>query len=822
MKIKVPLVGNIKIGKDAEDQPSIVAIEAPKATKSEKVYEVIGGLVDMSSIKLSNEKTISSKLLEANKEWVYRNNDVIAQEVSQIEFELFSVDIRGGEIEFNKIDDHPLLDILDKFNSRTTKSDGLYITQSHKKLTGDAFWWLEKNGSTVTGIHILPPDKIELVLADPTAGGDLIKEYLYVDTIDGKRVERRFAIDEVIHFKKPNPKNPFRGYGAVEAIADTIDVDALTNETQRAFFEKGAITNFVLTSDAKITQDQLKRLRAELKAMYSGSKNAFTTMIFGNGLKPSPIGFSNKEMEFIPLLEWYRDKIMIGFGNTKSSIGIIDDVNRASFEGSHVGWLRGTVKPDMDSIVNTINEFLVPMFGENLVVGYVDPIPADITEDMKEAVELKKAGIIQINEARDMVGLDAIEGGDVFAPDGDVNYPGKPEEQTVTQTPKEDAKVPKEPKKATIPASLKHLKIENLLRSRGVYFRLKVNKQLKEDAKKIFAKSIAKKNAKTTSTAVVKEETNTITPQFSDSTINAYMAKQTSIEDTIEAQFREKVQRLLDQVKDQTLSNFENDIKSVKGLKKFIKKELFNEEMLKVEAQLDLTPLLMAELVMAGQEAFRLMGIEDTYVPFNAQPAVRSMVDQFADSMLATDKKVLTQIIEDGINSGSSITEIRENISSKFTQYSKVQAERIARTETSRVSNLAAEDAFIQSGVVEAKQWLVANDCKDECLEHSGKIVKLKKNFYTPDKSGFQNGNPPLHVMCRCKLIPVVEGAKAYEPDHSKLLQEQAEKINDLLSQIDKRTKAFKDLKKEYSIKKADDATYIKALEKHLGVSDEQ
>ena len=830
MKIKLPLFGQIVTGKDAIEPttPSIVSIETPRSAKT---YDVLGGLLSFSKGGLSNEKSISSRLLEANKEWVYRNNDVISQEVSKMDFELFSMNLRGGEIEFNEIEDHPLLDLLDRFNPRTTKQDGLYTTQSHKKLTGDAFWLLDKNGQSVENIYILPPDKIELVLADPTAKeSDLVSAYKYEDTIDGKRISEVYDINQIIHFKKPNPKNPFRGYGAVEALADTIDADNLTNETQRNFFEKGAISNFVLTTDNKITQEQLKRIRAELRAMYTGAQNAFTTMIFGNGLKPSEIGFSNKDMEFLDLLEWYRDKIMIGFGNTKASLGIIDDVNRASFEGSLNGWMRSTVKPDMDSITATINEFLVPMFGENLILGYKDPIEDDITSDVAQAVSLKNAGIMQVNEARELVGLDPVDGGDVFAPSNNVTNPFAPTQDPNANTndqPLNDPNATDTPEQTTppkmfrrtrnvkfknLPNSLKHVDVMGLVRQRGMFFKKKINQDFKEAVKPMVRKIVESKKHK----PIVKEDNNEglMTPAI----IDAYYKKQDHIVDIYEKLFYDSVLKLLTTVKEQSMNNFESEVKGAKSWAKFIaKKDLFNEEDLKTQAQIDLTPILLTELVLAGQEAFSLMGIEDTYVPFKVQETVRSYVDLFATSMLNTDKDYLTQLIADGFENGDSITEIRDRINNQFGDYTKTQAERIARTETSRVSNLAAEDAFIQSGVVEAKQWLIAPGACPQCLPYAGKIVKVRKDFYKADDSGFQDGNPPLHVSCRCKILPVVTGEEAPIADQStKVIEAQQARIVELEAQADKRTKEFKKIKAE----SIDDKAYIKALEKYTGADD--
>lgn len=824
MKIELPIIGEINIGKSKATKATpadIVTID--ERSNEEKILDILGGSVQYGG-RLSNEKTISHKLLEANREWVYRNNDVIALEVSKVDFELYSIGLKNGAITYDLIEDHPLLDLLDKFNPRTTKSDGIYMTQSHKKLTGDAFWLLDKNGSTVQNIFVLPPDKIELDIADPTdSTADLIKEYIYVDTIDGKQVTRHYAPDQIIHFKKPNPRNPFRGYGTVEAIADTIDSDILSNSTQKKFFERGAISNFVLTSEGKITQDQLKRIRAEMRAMYSGPENAFTTMIFGNGLKPADIGFSNRDMQFLDILEWYRDKIMIGFGNTKASIGIIDDVNRASFDGSYSGWLRSTVKPDMDSIIGTINEFLVPLFGDHLVLGYKDPVPEDVTDDVAEAVQLKAAGIMTLNEARERVGLDAIEGGD------EMNTPATQNPQD-NKNPK-DNKDPnaKQPAKnisriyrrkqvdESIPAGLRHIDLKSILRSRGIYYEQKMNKEFKEAAIPVIRQMLTNKKSKKTDVKV-----ETTSSGFTLEQLVAYYEKQIKVVDILEEQFNTAVLRILDTVKEQALNSVHGN-KSIKALNRFIvNKDLFDEEALQTKAQLDLTPILMQAVASAGQIALDMAGIDDTYIPFKIHDAIRAMVDKFAQSMLSTDKDKLTSIIADGTESGQTITEISDKINLEFGEYSKMQATRITRTEVLRASNMAAEDAFIQSGVVEGKQWLVSpsNVC-DLCSPYSGKTIKLKTNFYTPDDSGFQDGNPPLHVNCRCVLIPVIKGVKAYAPDLSETVSELSKKISELEAQYDKRTRAYKDLQKLRREEKADDAAYIKALEKNLGIADE-
>lgn len=435
MRVKLPIIGQVKTGKDADP------VEIIKEVKSEqKFFDLLGGFLQFSTNKLSSEKTISSKILQANKGWVYRNNDAIAQEVSKMEFELYTVGLSGGEIVYNEVESHPLLDLLDKPNQETTKTDAIYILQSHKKLSGDAFWLKIRNGSQIVGLRTLPPDKITLNLRTPTPEDPtVIENYHYQDTIDGQKIDVTYDPRDIIHFKKPNPSNPFRGLGAVEALAETIDLDNLTTETTKKFFENGAITNFVLSTESKVTEDQLKRLRAELRSSSAGPSNAYKAMILGGGLKPVDISYSNKELEFLAQLEWYRDKIMFGFGNTKASLGMVDDVNRASFEGSNLGWLRNTVKPDMDAIVNTLNEFLVPEFGKNLVLGYVDPVPDDLDDDIDQATKLYQAGIIRRSEARELADYETDDSDNVyFTPNtGTLSPDGMPMDNGDTNKPED-------------------------------------------------------------------------------------------------------------------------------------------------------------------------------------------------------------------------------------------------------------------------------------------------------------------------------------------------------------------------------------------------
>jgi len=93
------------------------------------------------------------------------------------------------------------------------------------------------------------------------------------------------------------------------------------------------------------------------------------------------------------------------------------------------------------------------------------------------------------------------------------------------------------------------------------------------------------------------------------------------------------------------------------------------------------------------------------------------------------------------------------------------RAQRIVRSEVIRASNYAQEQAYIQSGVVEGKEWFTALDERTcpACGALDGRIIGLGKNYFNKGDTfhGFSLNYedikaPPLHPNCRCTLLPVI------------------------------------------------------------------
>lgn len=514
------------IGRAISGKPSPVKEVVREIEKAQK--DALGGYIDFYQKGLSDAQTVSAKVLQANKGWVYRNTDVIAHEVSQIEFELFNVRVVGGEINYTPILQHPLLDALDRFNEFTSASDGFYITSSHKTLSGDAFWYVDGNGVTIRGLYPLQPDKVKITFKKVAGNMGVIDKYEFRDTINGKPINVDYDPDEIIHFRSPNPNNPYRGMGKVEAAAMDIDTDNLAIEANRKLFERGMIASIMLTTPNRLTDEQLKQIEAQMRAKYQGIDNAFRIPVFGGDLKPSPIQLTNKEMEFIAQQEWTRDKIAAIFGNNKAVIGVTDDVNRSNSESTILHWKRTTVRGEMKQITDTLNEFLVPRFGDNIILGFKDPVPEDDIADAEQIKVLRESGVITQNEARDMIGIQA-------SPEPEADMLNKP------------IPAPLQPVEPDVPKSLRWINRKRILRRDNYYKQVDAYLAAKQIARPIAERLVKSRRTKTDVTETREHEA------FTNDKIWDYYNKQIHIVETQEEVFRQKVERFILRLVDKAL-----------------------------------------------------------------------------------------------------------------------------------------------------------------------------------------------------------------------------------------------------------------------------
>jgi len=174
-----------------------------------------------------------------------------------------------------------------------------------------------------------------------------------------------------------------------------------------------------------------------------------------------------------------------------------------------------------------------------------------------------------------------------------------------------------------------------------------------------------------------------------------------------------------------------------------------------------------------GQE---VMGDLVVGVSFDVtDPAVERWVAnktyKFSYEVNAETQKMLRAAFSAGIQEGEGIPQIAKRVRKIYGVdefQNRARSEMIARTEVLKGSNFAAEQSYIQSGVVEGKEWLNGPNPCDWCAAMNGRVQGLGESYFKLGDS-FQVGGktmkinyesieyPPIHPRCVCTLIPVLK-----------------------------------------------------------------
>lgn len=366
----------------------------------QKAVKPVGGNAFFESFGVPSATTTTDQI-NSYKGVVYACASAIAEEVAKIEIKL-----RQGE---NEIEKSPLFDLLENPNPEQglTRFSLFELTQTYIELTGESFWYLAKGEITKLPkqIFILRPDKMKVSIGKngAVAGYTFRKE-------DGTDVP--FEVDEILHIKMPNPINPYRGMGTVQAGMVYIQTEKYASEWTRNSFYNDASPRGVLSLKGTITEQQFNDIKRKWDKEYKGISNANKTAVLkAIDVDYTKIGVGLGEVALKELRGMSRDDIMFMFRVSKPILGIVEDVNYANAKSSNYIFMQRVVKPKMARIVDAMQSALGEMYG--VEIDFEDPVEEDGIEKATYFEKLLNVGLT-INEIREDLGKDPIDGGDTI------------------------------------------------------------------------------------------------------------------------------------------------------------------------------------------------------------------------------------------------------------------------------------------------------------------------------------------------------------------------------------------------------------------------
>ena len=322
------------------------------------------------------------------------------------------------------LEQHPLIDLLKRPNPLQSYSEFFSSLYGYVLLSGNAY--ILKVGSELGApkeLHQLRPDRIQI----KGSGNPIPEKYEY--TVNGRvrdsyEVDQENGYSELKHIKLWNPLDDYYGCSPLSAAAVEVDQFNMSSKHNVNLLSNGARPSgaviFKPKDDAgfsvNLTESQRQQLLTDLNNRFTGSGNAGRPMLLEGDFDWKEMGLSPKDMDFLNLKHMSATDIAMCFGVPSQLVGVPDAQTYSNVAEARLALYEETIIPYLSKIASDLNEWLVPMFGDNLHLEFdIDNIPA-LSERKKRTYEnvtsAVREGIMTRNEARQQLGLDPIEGAD--------------------------------------------------------------------------------------------------------------------------------------------------------------------------------------------------------------------------------------------------------------------------------------------------------------------------------------------------------------------------------------------------------------------------
>lgn len=264
-----------------------------------------------------------------------------------------------------------------------------------------------------------------------------------------------FNEEEICYISEHNRSMSCYGYARTQSILDVIKSLHYSTLYNKRFFEETPIPDGALSL--------LDTNESEMKDFSSYWNNEFKAQphkiaIVNKDLKWQPFAVSQRELEFLETQKWYYNLVISSFGLTPSELGVTEDVNRATSATQAELVKRKGIRPFLKLIEYAINHGIIEEFGyEGIEFQFIYDDPAEKKMRLDNWQMELSMGVKTINEIRNEMGLEPVEGGDVSNSMASMYNRGQggsggsnnmsPEEEAQSSGYKENVKREEEPKK---------------------------------------------------------------------------------------------------------------------------------------------------------------------------------------------------------------------------------------------------------------------------------------------------------------------------------------------------------------------------------------
>lgn len=274
-------------------------------------------------------------------------------------------------------------------------------------LDAPAFEIRRNRGGDIIGLDVVDGSTIK-VLIDDTGRRPLPPAPAYEQVVHG-RPWRLLTANDLIYL--PRNRRPHKAYGfsPVEQIVMTVNIGLRRQVMQLQHFTEGNVPPGLLNAPDGWNPEQIRQFQEWFDSILAGNTGARSRLVWGpSGAKYQAFKEAPYKDDFD---EWLARIVCYAFSLPPTAF--TPQVNRATAQTAQEAAVEEGLAPLMGWVKRLVDSVIQNRMGHvDLEFAWSDVRPMDAKDQAAILGNFVKDGIYALNEARDVLGLGPVEGGD--------------------------------------------------------------------------------------------------------------------------------------------------------------------------------------------------------------------------------------------------------------------------------------------------------------------------------------------------------------------------------------------------------------------------
>jgi len=344
---------------------------------------------------------------------VYACVSLIARSVARLPWILYKKPMQslGQKSKIEKVEDHPLIDLLHKPNPMEGQAAYFEKVMSYFLISGNSY--PERVGPKVgppRELYCLRPDRMTVI---PGKQANLVAGYKY--KIGAEPV--LFNEKQILHLKTFHPLDDWYGLSPLEVAAKAIDISNMSMTWNYKLLQNEMRPPGAMSTEQVLDDEQYQRLRKEIKTKLQGYENVAEPLLLEGGLKWENFAITPKEADWLNS-DKMNDRRIYRLYNVPSQL-VADEESKtyANYKEARKALYLETVLVHGGMLRDELNNWLTPAWETERLYLEIDKDAIEaIREELNAIYERQgKAWWRTVNERRRATGDDEIgKAGDVI------------------------------------------------------------------------------------------------------------------------------------------------------------------------------------------------------------------------------------------------------------------------------------------------------------------------------------------------------------------------------------------------------------------------